>query len=848
MRSNAAKYLLLIVLFTPIILIFSMNEALSKTISRIKEYRYQASEIDSKSSARTWALDQVKKLFLEEIGTYLVSNTEVRNFRLTKDQIVTVTAGIVQTRILAENWDGKMYYLKVEIAADADQASKLLVSLRNNVESSRQLDEIIKKVEQQDREIQKLKEELRKKTAANKKDQIQQYKEAVQGLSATEWMIKGYTAINEERFKDAIDAYNKALEITPENDICYHLRGVAFSRSQNLLKSMEDLNRAIDINPVFALAYKDRAIVRFQLGQTELAFQDINKSLEIDPQVELFYTTRGVFYAMTGNQQKAIEEHTYAIQLNPTFLAAYIGRANAYASIGKNEDALKDFNRAVELHPEATFAFCQRGLFYNMAKNYPKAISDFTEAINLAQDLPNSLSVAYTGRAWAYQHLGKIEEAMQDATQAITLFPTGFAYAQRGALFSQSQRYQEALSDFNRAIESGSRSSETLASRGFVHLAFKNFPSAISDFTEAININPNLALAYAGRAYAYEGIGNNTRSIEDRKIAAKLGDSFSQKLLKEKGIAWSSVTPVNPPEKPVEGKGIQQAARQEGEPSKAVIDQKTEYADFSIELRGCKFVNSSIMCDVLITNKDRDRVLGISNDVYVLKERLFKTYRTIPTRIFDDMGNEYRATSIQFGGKKDKMPQTSLVKDIPARAVLVFDSVSPEPKKLPLLEIGFFDAESNSFKITFKDTPLSKASGIYVKSQVEAPIDIKGKYTLKNFKFEQSDGLVLTEKDMRASGTMEIDSDTWKGSTKFANKETKINGKYELSYKTRNSGTYVWHGEGKKIEGEFEVMNNGDLRTHGHFINEQNGMPYEAWVTWTRIVEPSSTGTRAGDH
>ncbi|TAN60228.1 hypothetical protein EPN18_09020 [bacterium] len=39
----------------------------------IKEYTYQASEIDSKVTSRAIALEQAKRLVLEELGTYLIS-------------------------------------------------------------------------------------------------------------------------------------------------------------------------------------------------------------------------------------------------------------------------------------------------------------------------------------------------------------------------------------------------------------------------------------------------------------------------------------------------------------------------------------------------------------------------------------------------------------------------------------------------------------------------------------------------------------------------------------------------------------------------------------------------------
>ena len=56
----------------------------------MKDYTYRAGDEDSRNSSRTIALKEVKKLLLEELGTYLESQTEVKNFQMTKDQITTL--------------------------------------------------------------------------------------------------------------------------------------------------------------------------------------------------------------------------------------------------------------------------------------------------------------------------------------------------------------------------------------------------------------------------------------------------------------------------------------------------------------------------------------------------------------------------------------------------------------------------------------------------------------------------------------------------------------------------------------------------------------------------------------
>lgn len=83
-----------------------------------KDYTYQASEDDSKSSCRANALVQVKRLLLEEIGVYIESRTKVSNLQLTQDDISSATSGIVKTEVLDESWDGKQCWIKAKMSVD----------------------------------------------------------------------------------------------------------------------------------------------------------------------------------------------------------------------------------------------------------------------------------------------------------------------------------------------------------------------------------------------------------------------------------------------------------------------------------------------------------------------------------------------------------------------------------------------------------------------------------------------------------------------------------------------------------------------------------------------------------
>lgn len=102
----------------------------------IEVYTYRAGESDSKLTCRAVPLIEIKRLLLEKIGTYLETRTAVRNFQITSDEIVAMTAGIVKTEILREDWNGETYRLTARIEADPDDIVGEIDKMRKNSAST----------------------------------------------------------------------------------------------------------------------------------------------------------------------------------------------------------------------------------------------------------------------------------------------------------------------------------------------------------------------------------------------------------------------------------------------------------------------------------------------------------------------------------------------------------------------------------------------------------------------------------------------------------------------------------------------------------------------------------------
>ena len=115
------------------LLLCSYGFSQKRTFTR--DYTYRASERDSKVTARAAAIREMQTLLLLEIGQVLQSEQALRRLSVAVDgketfsesfsqEIMAITAGFVEMKIIEEDWDGKFYYIAARMVVDPKEVSQ----------------------------------------------------------------------------------------------------------------------------------------------------------------------------------------------------------------------------------------------------------------------------------------------------------------------------------------------------------------------------------------------------------------------------------------------------------------------------------------------------------------------------------------------------------------------------------------------------------------------------------------------------------------------------------------------------------------------------------------------------
>jgi tetratricopeptide (TPR) repeat protein len=128
------------------------------------------------------------------------------------------------------------------------------------------------------------------------------------------------------------------------------------------------------------------------------------------------------------------------------------------------------------------------------------------------------------------------DEAIKDYNKAIELNPNNdTAFNDRGIYYQTFEMDSLAIIDFTMCISINPKFSEAYYNRGLsFYTHFRDYNHAIDDFTTAIKLNNNFADAYNFRAYAYFFSGGKTQQYcSDWEKAYKLDVSTAKKNLEK---------------------------------------------------------------------------------------------------------------------------------------------------------------------------------------------------------------------------------------------------------------------------------------------------------------------------
>ena len=187
--------------------------------------------------------------------------------------------------------------------------------------------------------------------------------EALENLTRSHpTMVRAYRTLgnilrDEERYQEAIEAFDDALELTGSEDASawrlFYARGIAYERSKNWPKADRDFREALRLNPdqPLVLNYLGYSLVEKKLHLDE-ALSMIEKAVSLRPGSGFIVDSLGWVLFRMQQYEEAVPHLERAAELEPVDPIINDHLGDVYWAVGRKREAHFQWQRALSFDPE----------------------------------------------------------------------------------------------------------------------------------------------------------------------------------------------------------------------------------------------------------------------------------------------------------------------------------------------------------------------------------------------------------------------------------------------------------------------------------------------------------------
>ncbi len=248
------------------------------------------------------------------------------------------------------------------------------------------------------------------------------------------WYKRGLDLAGSGAYEDALEAYDKAIRIYPDNagfwDSKAAVLGSLFISENNTTKyqqSLQAYDKAIELYDESIQSDPKDVNVWYYKG---LALSNKAAIMRASSNFDRNYDEQGVIVSLN----EAVKSYERAIEINPKYLTAWKNKGIVLCSLGEYNDSLEDFDQAIKIDPKYALAWYNKGLALNQLGRYDESVQAYNKAIEISSknadfwyDKGNSLSSQ-----------GNYEAAIKCYEEAIRLNPSFVdAWYQKSAAYKK---------------------------------------------------------------------------------------------------------------------------------------------------------------------------------------------------------------------------------------------------------------------------------------------------------------------------------------------------------------------------------------------------------------------------
>ncbi len=178
----------------------------------------------------------------------------------------------------------------------------------------------------------------------------------------------------------------------------------------------------------------------------------------------------------------------------PLEFAAEVNRERGLImmELGLFAESIVEFTDALALNEKDAYSLINRGVSYGKLGNFRQAIKDYKAALAFEESLADeSLILLFKNYGDTLYFQRRYEEAVEQYNRALELDSSqDQVLNNRGTCFQEMERYKEAMVDYDSCLAINSENETCYINRARVHLKNEDFDASLQDYNRAVELDP----------------------------------------------------------------------------------------------------------------------------------------------------------------------------------------------------------------------------------------------------------------------------------------------------------------------------------------------------------------------
>jgi tetratricopeptide (TPR) repeat protein len=354
------------------------------------------------------------------------------------------------------------------------------------------------------------------------------------------WGMRAIILRSLNRDERALRDINHAITINDKDPIHFANRAEILLDLEHYEEALQDFNRAIKLEKKGVIKWlSHRAKVYFEQGKYDKAFEDFDRAVALNVNNDKALTSRAIGYFRAGRFQKALEDFNRVIQIKPDNLEALVYRGMINVRFQRYDESSVDFDKVLSQDNNYAWGLYGRARLRIALERYEEAIDDLRKAMNIDPKLAHK---SLTDIGAAFLEMGRHNKAINSYQKALLLSPSCTAcWHGLAEAYDSSQETKKIPSLLRATRTPNPKSSNMIVSRGLAMLKRKLYQEALSEWGRALAIDSSNIKAISYRATVFFGLRQYSEALRSYERLVAIEPSRTEALAFEIGRALNNL-------------------------------------------------------------------------------------------------------------------------------------------------------------------------------------------------------------------------------------------------------------------------------------------------------------------